>query len=198
MNNDSEFMPAYGGTSAIKELPRAGEHQAVCAQVHSLGYQVYKNEVSLNPKGVFIFELDEMMTGGDMAGKPKVMSIRFAMYMGKSGKKSKLRDFLQCWRGATYTEEQAAKVNIKKLEGVGATLFIAHKPKDDGSGMRAEITNISRPRKDLPAVPRTYTETPEWVKKEKAQAVPPPGKPQQQAAPTAGGQAPQQEDDLPF
>ncbi len=199
MQDENEFTAAYGGDSIQKDLPAAGAHQAVCCQVHALGHQMFQGQVSINPKCAFIFELDEKMKGGDLAGKPFAISQKFALYMGKKGKPSNLRRFLEMWKGRPLTEEEAAKTNVKAIEGAGCTLIIAHKPKTDGSGhLRAEIVGISRRNPQAPAVARTYLDAPEWVLKEKAQAVPPPGKPQQQAAPTAGIQAPQQEDDLPF
>lgn len=192
----NEFMASYGTDSGPKELPSKGEHQAVCAQVHSLGYQEFKGQVSYSPKCVFVFELDEKMRNGELAGKPFVVSERHGQYMGKPGKASNLRKFLEKWKEKAYTEEEAKATNIKKCEGMPCTLMIDHEPKDSG-GLRAKIVGIRKRDPSKPLVPVTYTEVPKWIAEEKAKAVPPP---QQTAAPKATQQATpaQQEDDLPF
>ncbi|HLP41240.1 MAG TPA: hypothetical protein VK465_07010 [Fibrobacteria bacterium] len=195
---ENEFMATYGEDSGPKELPSIGMHQAVCAQVHSLGFQVFKGQVSFSPKCVFVFELDEKMKEGQMAGKPFVISERHGQYMGKPGKSSNLRRFLEKWKGKEYTEEEAKATNIKKCEGQPCTLMIDHEPKD-GGGFRAKIVGISRRDSSKPLVPITYTEVPKWIVEEKAKAVPPPNQQRQAQPQTApAGVPPQAEDDLPF
>lgn len=191
-----EFMAGYGEDNGPKELPSIGSHQAVCCQVHSLGYQVFKGQVSFSPKCVFIFELDEKMKNGEMAGKPFVLSERHSQYMGKPGKSSNLRKFLEKWKGKEYTEEEAKATNIKKCEKVPCTLLVDHEPKE-GGGFRAKIVGISRRDATKPLVPVTYTEVPKWVTEEKGKQVPAPKR--QEAVTTPAGGPPQAEEEtLPF
>lgn len=194
---ENEFMASYGTDNGPKELPSIGSHQAVCAQVHSLGYQVFKGQVSFSPKCVFVFELDEKMKGGQMAGKPFVLSERHGQYMGKPGKSSNLRKFLEKWKGKEYTEEEAKATNIKKCEGQPCTLLIDHEPVD-GGGFRAKIVGISRRNPVLPLVPVTYTEVPKWIVKEKAEQVPAPHQTQGATAPVGGPPSEAELETLPF
>lgn len=115
------------------------------------------------------------------------------MYMGKPGKPSSLRKFLEKWKGKEYTEEEAKMTNIKKCERVGCTLMIDHERKD-GGGFRAKIVGISRRDPNIPTMPVTYTEVPKWILEEKSKQVPPPQRPQ---AALAGG-PPKAEEDLGF
>jgi hypothetical protein len=190
-----EFMAGYGGEVTQKDLPSKGLHQAVCCQVHSLGHQLFKNQVSINPQGVFVFELDEKMKNGQMAGKPFVLSEKFAIYMGKKGKPSKLRLFLEKWKERAYTEEEASATNIKKCEGQPCTLNVDYEPKQDGT-LRAVIVGISKRDPSKPPVPVTYTEVPKWIVEDKAKAVPPPKR--EMATTAAAGGPPPAEEDLPF
>jgi hypothetical protein len=198
-----DFMAGYGTDNGPKELPAEGKHQAVCAQVHTLGYQEFKGQVSYSPKCVFLFELDEKMKGGQMAGKPFIISERHAQYMGKPGKPSDLRKFLEKWKGKDYTEDEAKATNIKKCEGVPCSLMIIHDKKDDGTPY-ARIASISKRDTSLPLVPVTYTDVPQWITKEKGRAVAPP-QPKQDAPkplqPALAGGPPssaEQDSELPF
>jgi hypothetical protein len=195
----NEYMAGYGTDSGPKELPTKGIHQAVCAQVHSLGYQTFKGQTSLSPKCVFVFELDEKMKEGQMAGKPFVLSERHSLYMGKPGKPSNLRKFLEKWKEKAYTEEEAKATDIKKCEGVPCTLTVTHEPKD-GGGFRAKIVDIGKRNTQLPLVPRTYVEVPKWITEEKAKAVPPPLQQAAQAVATSAPAGPglAAADELPF
>jgi hypothetical protein len=171
-----EPVPGESG-SFTKELITAGAHHAVCCQLHNVGHQLYKNEVSLSPKAIVIFEVDQKMTGGKMAGQPMVISESFPMFMGES---SKLRKMLEGWRGKPYSAEELKNFSIGGIIGRPCTLLIIHEKKKDGT-MKAKIAGV------LPAqgpgwVP-TYIDPPEWVMKEKAAAVPPPPKQAPQAAP---------------
>lgn len=181
------------------ELPSQGLHQAVCCQVHNLGFQEYQGSVSLSAKICLIFELDQKMAEGPSKGKPFVISETFLYYLGE---RSKLRTFVESWRflptHATQGRMQphelvAGGFSIKNFLGKCATLNIAHKPKQKGVGMKAYIASISMRDASLPKVEVTYLETPKWVVDDKAKAVNPPQ--QQQVASSAPLQ---NEDDLPF
>lgn len=166
---DPFFIPAPGeGGGFTKELITAGAHHAVCCQLHNVGHQMYQNEVSQSPKAVIVFEMDQKMTGGKMAGQPMVISESYPMYMGEG---SKLRKALEGWRGAPYKDSDLQKFTLAGSVNRPCTLLIVHEKKRDGT-MKAKIAGI------LPAtgpgwIP-TYTETPEWITKEKSMQVPPP------------------------
>lgn len=167
-----EYGTGFGGEVKQQELPRVGAHQAICCQVHSLGIRYFKGVPDLNPTGVFIFELDENLTQGPMAGKPFVMSERFQQYMGSTKKHSKLRQFLQAWAGSEprmqITDEKAKTMRIDKWKGFPCTLLINHVPHKEVAGIRvAKIVGISPADPSLPRMKVTYTEMPAWVLREK-------------------------------
>ncbi len=170
-----EFATGFGGEITQMELPRAGAHQAVCCQVHSLGIQYYKGQPDLNPTGVFVFELEEKLTQGPKAGQPFVISERFSQYMGSPEKQSKLRAFLQSWVGSKpehrITDEKAKVMNIKAWEKYPCTLIISHVPHKTNPWITvAKLVGIG-PRDTAGArVPVTYTETPKWITKAKEEA----------------------------
>jgi len=180
MNTQDEFFipePTPGEGNFTKELITAGAHHAVCCQLHNVGHQVYQGKVSLSPKAIAIFEVDQKMTGGKMAGEPMVISETYPMFMGEG---SKLRKMLEGWRGKPYSAEDLKGFSVRNIIGRPCTLLIVHEKKKDGT-MKAKIAGV------LPAqgpgwVP-TYTEAPEWVMKEKAAAVPPPPKQSHQGIP---------------
>lgn len=203
-----EYAVGFGGTGERNfELLSIGAHQAVCCQVHSLGVHAYNGVPDLNPKCIFIFETDEMMKDGKMIGKPFVISIDFAQYMGSEKKHSKLRLFLQSWRGsspqAAITDEMAKVFSIKKCERVPCTLVISHVPRKDKTGNRAQIVGIGPRNPNVPVVPVTYLEVPKWVTEKKALALTPAqlAAARPNIAPDAKPdriQPPPHEDDLPF
>lgn len=192
------YNPTSVGSGGIHELPSQGLHQAVCCQVHNLGFQEYQGNVSLSPKICLIFELDQKMAEGPSKGKPFVISETFLYYLGE---KAKLRTFVESWRflptHATQGRMQphelvAGGFSIKNFLGKCATLNIAHKPKQKGGGMKAYIASISMRDTSLPKVEVTYLETPKWVIDDKAKAVEPPRQQMSLDAPL------QTEDQLPF
>jgi len=164
-----EPQPGEGG-SFNKELITAGAHHAVCCQLHNVGHQVYKNEVSLSPKVIMIFELDQKMTGGKMAGQPMVISDTFPMYMAEG---SKLRKAIEGWNGRPFAADELKGFSLGPVLRRPCVLLIIHEKKKDGT-MRAKIAGI------LPAQSAgwepVYTEMPEWVAREKAAQVSPPAK----------------------
>lgn len=153
-----------------RELPKIGAHQAVCAQIHNVGYQLYQGQVQASPQCVMIFEIGQKMVGGAMDGKQMVISENFGMYL--SGE-SKLRKFLNSWRGKAFTDEDLKSFTLRNLLGKHCTLIITHEPKKNG-GMCAKIKGIAPAEKGGEPVLVTYTEVPKWVQEKKAAAVQPP------------------------
>lgn len=208
MNNDFDDLAYNPGESDFKkELLSIGLQNAVCAQIHNLGYHPFNGRIPNNPKLAMIFETGEKYTEGDLAGKPKVITITFAYWLGEG---SNLREFLQAWIGQPIPEERIKGMNMRAWIGRPATLLINHVAKKQKVGMKAVIAGIQPYNPANPKLGVTYTETPEWVTQDKAKSVNPNGKPhqepewiagagQQQAAPSGRPSAPPPpEDDLPF
>lgn len=172
-NNDPFFIPEPipgEGGGFTKELITPGAHHAVCCQIHNVGYQMYQGKVSLSPKAIVIFEVDQKMTGGKMAGQPMVISESYGMYMAEG---SKLRKALEGWRGRPYSAEDLKSFSLGIIHRRPCTLLIAHEKRKDLT-MKAKIMAILPAQG--PGWEPIYTETPEWVAKEKAAQVPPPPK----------------------
>lgn len=188
-NQDPLAVPPPG-EDFDKELPSAGEHQAVCCQIHNLGYQEYQGKVSPSPKCVLIFELAEKMKNGENAGRSFVLSEQFNMFLGKDGK---LRTFLESWRGATFTEEQLSNFTLRNLLSKPATIMVVHEPKKNKPGMRAKIAGVAKPKG--PAFPPTYNDVPKWVTETQAKQVRGPAR----SSPTPSTPPPAPDDgELPF
>ncbi len=185
-NNDPLAITDWVGGNFEKELPAVGEHQAVCCQIHNLGFQEYKGKVSPSPKCVLVFELDEKLKNGEYAGKPMIMSENYNMFMGPD---SKLRKALESWRGKAYTPDAADGFTLRQVLHKPCTLMVAHEKKQDGT-MKAKIVGIIPPKG--PAVAVTYTETPQWILDTQAKAVQP------KATAMAGGGSAPGEEGLPF
>jgi hypothetical protein len=203
MEHDDFSIPEPGteGSNFVKELVTPGEHQAVLCQMHNVGYQLFNNKISASPKVIFVFEMDQSMTGGKMAGQPMVMSKTFPMYMGEG---SSLRAFMESWRGRLYQQEELKNFTLKKCLYQPITILVIHEKKKSDGTMKASIAGVL-PAKGMVWTP-TYLDEPEWIKKEKAKQVypenqakpvqnPPAGQPATQPV-TAGANLP--ETDLPF
>lgn len=173
MNMQDEFYippPDPNAPKGPSELITQGLHPAVCCQIHNLGFQSFKGTVSMSPKCVIIWEVDQKMSIGTLAGKPMVIAKSYPMFMGNNGRgqPSILKAHLQGWRGRPFTEAELAAFTLKTFLSRPCVLNISHVPKLDNT-MKAEITSI------LPAtgpgwIP-TYLETPKWVELEKAKQV---------------------------
>lgn len=131
----------------------AGAHLARCVQVIDLGDQHYKPGEAASRKLYIAFETCEARhTFKDEKGpEPFMLQIEFAWYMASAGpKKTKLRTFIESWRGKSFASDEEAKAyDFEKLLGGAAILMVAHKPKTDGT-MKAEIVGIAPADRQAP------------------------------------------------
>ena len=179
----------------VKEMPTVGEHQAVLAQAHNIGHETYQGRVNTDPTAVLVFELEQKMTGGQMNGKPMVISDRFPMNMAPG---SKLRNMVDAWRAPKppLSDAEARVFSIRQLLAVPCTLIVLHKAKKNTTGNRAYIGGIARAKPELPKVAATVVEVPKWITEEKEKNrdnQPPPA-----GASSAPSGQPHNQDDLPF
>jgi hypothetical protein len=77
--------------------------------------------------------------------KPLSISKEFTLSMNE---KANLRKFLQSWRGAEFTKEQAEKFDITALLGVPCMLSVIHKTSGAGK-VYDEITSVSKMPKGM-------------------------------------------------
>jgi hypothetical protein len=71
--------------------------------------------------------------------KPMSISREFTLSMYE---KASLRKFLESWRGKTYTEEEAKKVDVTKMLGCDCMITIIHKENKNGK-MYAAVDSIA-------------------------------------------------------
>lgn len=187
---DPFFVPPPSETQGnfVKDIIKPGVHPAVCCQIHAIGHQLYKGQVSQSPQCILVFEVDQKMVGGKMEGQNMVISETFAMYMNEG---SKLRAALEGWRGVSYNDADLKGMSLGALLKRPVTLMIKHEKKQDGT-MKAKIAGF------LPATgpgwEPNYLDAPQWIKDKIAAKVPAPVKhdPKGPATHDASGEA------LPF
>lgn len=124
----------------------AGTHHAICYGVVDLGTQA-----PLNPaykpahKLLFLWEIPEerikySKDGKDMEG-PRVISREFNVSLGSDTKPTKLRTFLEGWRGRKFTEAELGGFDIKNIIGANCLLNVTHTAKGDKTYANAESAN---------------------------------------------------------
>lgn len=125
----------------------SGSHIGTCYGVVDLGTQAYvwQGETIASPQIALFFELpNELMENG----KPHTMA---AIMPLKSGKKAKLRIFLEAWRGVPFTDADFGKFDVAKLIGIGCMLNVIHEIKDGKT--RAKINGVMRLPKGTSSTP---------------------------------------------
>ena len=168
---DDEMVVAKGNDKVFEIVP-AGVSQAICIAVYDLGFQktVWNGATKLQHKIILRFELDEQMTQeGEYKGKRFNVSKR---YTNSLAPQARLRADLESWRGVPFTAEDLKGFDLDKLIGVNCLINILHEKKGDKT--YANITSIMKLKKGMqPMIQETDTkETPEWIKKIQAEAVP--------------------------
>lgn len=126
----SNYTPAPGGS-----------HVAVCYGIVDCGTQAFtwNGELHVNPNIAMFFELqNELMENG----KPFTISAIMNLKPGGRTKKSKLRVFLEAWRGVAFKDEDFGTFDLFKLVGIGCMLNIIQETKDDKQ--KSKINGIMR------------------------------------------------------
>lgn len=130
-----------GGGKDFDPVP-AGTHFAVCTLVADVGLQP-GSQMYPKPKPVVYlkFEIPEERVKWEKDGQehegPAIIYERFTASMGS---KALLRAALESWYGMSFTDEQAAKVDIAKVAGRPATLSVIHN--QSGGKTYANVASI--------------------------------------------------------
>jgi len=132
-----------GGRGKFQEASE-GAHPARAFRVLDLGTQP-GSDLYPNPKKkiVIFWELSDETVEVDGEPKPQIVSEWFTASLHE---KSKLRPFLESWRGKPFTAEEAKGFDVAKLLGAPCLLNIIHN--DDG---RARIAGVMRLPKGMTA-----------------------------------------------
>lgn len=130
-------ITAFGSAGGFVQCPE-GLHNAVCVDVVDLGIEVSDKffDKAGNPQKYhkirIYWQVEEKM--GD--GRPFLVSRRFTLSLNE---KSKLRPFLESWRGKAFTSDDLVKgFDVEKLIGVNCTLQVL--ASDDGRF--TDVTNV--------------------------------------------------------
>lgn len=166
-----------------------GQFRAVCVDV----VERHGVETAFGPKNKVRLVWQTEATRED--GKPFLASASFNASLHEQ---SRLRPFLEGWRGKKFTRDELKGFDLEKLIGVQAVIQIVHTEKD--GKVYDNVTTIMRPMQGMtPVQPNGYIRVQDR-EDSKAQAHVPPAK---RAAVAAGfDQFPEaleaEDDDLPF
>lgn len=110
------------------EQPPVGTHTARCIKVIDIGTQrgEYQGKATSKRQCIIGWELPlELMTEGEYAGKPFMVS---KFYTSSLGEKANLRKDLANWRGRDFTEQELQGFDAKNI--LGKPCMIALTPND--------------------------------------------------------------------
>ena len=116
------------GGGSFEQAP-IGSHVARCVKVIDIGTQKgeYQGQVSIKRQVIVAWELpNELMTTGDFAGKPFVVS---KFYTASLNEKATLRKDLANWRGRDFTEQELLGFDAKNILGKPCMISIIHNEK---------------------------------------------------------------------
>jgi hypothetical protein len=125
------------------EKAPAGNHIATCYVVCDLGLQEknYNGVKSFEHQVRLAWELpNETMQDGRVFSISQDFKLSMAEYKGT---KSKLRSYLESWRGKPFTQEEANDFDIFSVCGRSCMLNIVHKPNQDGTRTYANISAVA-------------------------------------------------------
>ena len=141
----SFIVEASGGGREFKIVP-AGTHLARLYRIVDLGTQTttYQGETKMQRKVMFAWEIH----GEDDAGDPlvtedgKPMAI-FKNYTLSWNEAATLRKDLQAWRGQPWSDQEAARFDLKNVLGQWCMLNIIHRPGMSDGKTFANVAGIS-------------------------------------------------------
>lgn len=142
-------FPAKGGADFA--IAPAGNHLAICNAVIDLGLQPGSRMYPEPKHQVYIrFELPQERVKYEKDGT----TIEGPMSIGRTftasmSAKANLRKFVESWRGAQFTDEQAADFDFRKLLGQKCLLNVTHTDRDGKT--YANVTAATPVPKGMPA-----------------------------------------------
>lgn len=131
------------------EQPPIGTHMARCVRLIDIGTQTneYQGKTSSRRQVILGFELpDELMTKGELAGKPFFVS---KFYTASLNEKANLRHDLISWRGRDFTEAELEGFNLTNILDKPCMLSLVKNEKE-----RVGISTISGLPKGVTVGPR--------------------------------------------
>lgn len=132
----------------------AGVYMGVCVGVIDLGEQYSEMFKNYSNKIKFVFDLPTETIEVDGKQEPRQLSMEFTI---STGKKAKLREFLESWNVKTYSDEELADVELFDQLGKPCMLTVVLNETKE----YANIASVTGVPKGLP-VPTTTTELIAW------------------------------------
>lgn len=140
----SFIVEASGGNREFKIVP-AGTHLARLYRIVDLGTQTsdFQGEIKVQRKVMFAWEIHGEEDDGSplMTEDGKPMAI-FKNYTLSWNEAATLRKDLQAWRGTPWTDQEAARFDLKNVLGHWCMLNVIHKPGKEGKTF-ANVAGIS-------------------------------------------------------
>ena len=137
-------VEASGGSREFKIVP-AGTHLARLYRIVDLGTQTsdFQGEIKVQRKVMFAWEIHGEEDDGSplMTEDGKPMAI-FKNYTLSWNEAATLRKDLQAWRGTPWTDQEAARFDLKNVLGQWCMLNVIHKPGKEGKTF-ANVAGIS-------------------------------------------------------
>jgi len=141
------------GGGDFEQAP-AGTHIAICVKIIDIGTQKgeYEGKETFKRQCIVGWELpNELMTEGEYAGKPFVVS---KFYTASLSDKANLRKDLANWRGRDFTEEELEGFDAKNILGKPCMLSLTKKDNNKtrvtgvmaipkGTQVPAQVNNIT-------------------------------------------------------
>ncbi len=151
MENKAVTIIAENTGQTFEPIP-AGTYIARCYSMILMGTfdEDYLGQKKKLTKVKVSFELPTELKVFDEAKgeQPHVISIDFTLSMAD---KSNLRAFLTGWRGKSYTDEEAKKVDISKMVGVPCQLSVIHRTAKSSGKVYATVSSASMLMKGVEA-----------------------------------------------
>lgn len=129
------IMASAGSKREFEPCP-AGPQVAVCCDVVDLGIVevTFSGETKRQHKVEIRWQSAELREDG----KPFLVRERFTLSLHE---KSKLRPFLEAWRGRKFTDEEAEGFDLERLIGVAGYINVVHRQGSKG-GTFANVASI--------------------------------------------------------
>lgn len=140
-----------------RELHPAGSFAALCVDLIDLGMRVqeYQGKTSASQSCVLVFGTGETDSKG-------FELFPFREFNVSMGTRSKLRAFLETWRGKAFSAEEAQGFALKALVGKPAMLTVAHATSKAGNDYSKLEVAAPMPKGMLPPVVGKYERAAFW------------------------------------
>jgi len=153
--SEGRIVASAGGADVPREYPDTGNQIARCIQVVDLGThdKEWQGKKSKQRQVMLVWELEQKMTGEhdeQYKDKPFVVNWRGTLSIHE---KSKLREFLEGWRGRSFTDDELDEFDLRNVLDKPCLLNLIEKKSDDKKKTYINVKSISPLMKGMEAPP---------------------------------------------